>query len=212
VLKRIVIDLCVVTAFVLLVVGSIVGYVWLKDRPERAKRRAEAQEFIREEEAVYHGLESLGEIDLQPNQLTLADLEQRFHQPGLTQAGAEHSTRIGWACGKKRCALSFSFLIPTGQEVPPQASPAGILVSASSSHKVAIGGVRIGEPVEEMKEYCRTRGFGTETGFHRMTWDKDWVLMWGDWKDKVTFFSLVNQRQLNNSPWRITPRTEVTKP
>lgn len=212
-LKRIVIDLCIVMAFLLLVVGSIASYVWLKDRPERLRLRAEAGEFMREEEAVYRSLESLGDIDLQPNELTLAELQQRFHQPGLTQANPDHSTtRIGWACGKKRCALLFYFLIPADQEVPQNASPAGILVSEGSPHKVAIGGVRIGEPVQEMKEYCRTRGFGTETGFHRMTWDKDWVLMWGDRIDKVTFLSLVNRRQLNNSLWHVTPRTEVTKP
>ena len=206
VLKRIVVDLCIVLAILALVVGSVVGYSWLKDRPERAKVRKEVEEFLREQEAINQGLDSLGDIDLQPDKLTLAALEERFHQPGLRQA-RDNYTKIGWACGKERCALWFDFLIPAGQEVPPNARPAAILVIQSSPrHRVAIGGVRIGEPVDEMKKYCRTRGFGNETGFHRITWDKEWILIWGDTKGKVTMLFFVNQKQLKNSPGHIASR------
>lgn len=195
-LKRIVIDLLVVTVSAFLVVGSVFGYFWLKDRPERVKLRAQTEEFMREEEAIYDGLDALGDIDLQLNQLTLAKLEQRFHQPGLIQAGSDHTTRMGWACGKERCALWFSFLVPMGQEVPQNASPAAIWVSEGGSHNVVIGGVRIKEPVEEMKEYCKAKGFGTEVGPNRITCDKDWMLIWFEIRDRVTFLSFVNQKQL----------------
>jgi hypothetical protein len=212
VLKRIVVDLCIVLVVVALVVGLVVGYSWFKDRPERAKLRKEAEEFLREQEAINQGLESLGDIDLQPDKLTFAALEERFHQPSLRLARGNH-TKTGWACGKERCALWFYFLIPAGQEVPPNAKPDAIwVIQSSPHHEVAIGGVRIGEPVDEMKKYCRTRGFGNEAGFNRIMWDKEWILIWADMKSKVTMLLFMNEKQLKNSPSHIAPRTNATKP
>jgi hypothetical protein len=204
-----VIDLCIVTAFVLLVVVSIGGYVWLKDRPEGAKFRAEAEEFIREEEAVYRSLESLGDIDVQPDGLTRAKLEDRFHKPALIRASSYNSTRLGWACGLKQCALWFDFLDSPDHEVRQTAAPAaitvnGVVLGCTHTHRIAVGGVYLGESVEEMKNYCKGRGYGRETGYHRISWDKDWTIIWTDIAgSRVLSFSFLNQKQIGNAQTQV---------
>ncbi|HXY01115.1 MAG TPA: hypothetical protein VEI54_09360 [Candidatus Limnocylindrales bacterium] len=191
-LVRVAIDLGVVLAVVFTAGASIGGYWWIKGGPDRAKRQSEAEEFAREEKSVYLALDSFGDINLQPKNLTLAELKQRFGQPGSALIRPDSSTRLGWACGKKWCALSFVF--PERGEIPPDAKPAAIMVSRGSSHEVTIGGVRVGEPVEEAKQYCRSKGFGAETGFHRIAWDKDWSLAWAETNGKLDVLSFVNER------------------
>src|SRR5208283_5994659 len=114
---RVVIDLCVVVAAALLIVGSIVGYAWIKERPQRAESRKRAEAILADVSAQRNGLLALGEVNLDPSNLTLADLQQKLHQPALKQSGPQNTTNFGWACGVRRCAIRASFLVPFGKEI-----------------------------------------------------------------------------------------------
>jgi len=64
-------------------------------------------------------------------------------------------------------------------------------------HQISIGGVYLGEPVSEMVEYCKTRGYGKPVGpYHHITWDKDWSLVWADAGGKVSLLTFLNENLL----------------
>jgi hypothetical protein len=204
--KRVVIDLGVVLATVLLVVGSIAGYVWVKEGPQRAEAKKQFEAMLGDETAEANALAALGDVNLDPPTLTLAVLEQTLHphQQASKPYGPQNYTTLGWACGGKSCAIAASFLVPFGQEIPPSTVPGALRVrrprfGAVHNVNVAIGGVHLGESVEEMKEFCQKRGYGQETGSHRMTWNKDWSLGWGDWDGKVSILSFANDKMIQSA-------------
>jgi len=205
-MKRVAIDLGIVLAVVLLVGGSIVGYVWVKEGPQRAEARRQAEAFLAEEVAQRNSMENLGDLDVEPSDLNLEKLEQNLHQPTLRQPEArQKATKLGWACGKERCAIWVSFLVPFGQEIPATEPPAALMVSAplfKYPRHLAIGGVYLGETGEEMKESCRKRGFGLETGYHRISWNKDWKLVWGESNGKVSLLMFINERMIKDAEAR----------
>jgi hypothetical protein len=197
VLKRIGIYLGILFGFTVL----FFGYFWLGNRRERAELAKESESFIHEEQQIGRGLESLGDIDLQPDELTRAKLAERFHQPDLIRPGSHNSTKLGWACGNERCALWFHFLNSSGREIGSKSVPAAITLSSPvmrATHTVAIGGVYLGEPVEEMKDYCKKRGYGLEEGYHRIAWDKDWTIIWADSGGVVSFLTFLDEKQLKS--------------
>jgi len=74
-------------------------------------------------------MSSLGKVDLNPSDLTLAALEQRLNTPSRKLSGAFHTTKLGWICGKERCAIWASFLTPPNQDIPTDARPQHGVVS-----------------------------------------------------------------------------------
>jgi len=60
VLKRILIDVLVTLAAIALLSSSVAGYFWLKDAPERAQHRKEAEELIAGLVAQKKALDALG--------------------------------------------------------------------------------------------------------------------------------------------------------
>lgn len=202
-LKRIVIDLSVVLAFIFLVVGSVLAYAWIKERPERAKRRAEAEAFLADLTGQKNALVALGDVELDPSKLTLAILEQKLHlhQQAIRPHGPQNTTTLGWVCGNEHCAIYATFVVPFGWEIPSTMIPARVFAMApllANGHNVAVGGVHLGEPVEKMKEFCQKRGYGLEAGFQRITWDKDWTLMWSaDTNGKIRVLLFANNRMMH---------------
>ncbi len=127
----------------------VVGYFRLKDRQVKADAAKKTEALLTEGIAQNNGLEKLGDIDLSPSGLSLEKLEEKLHQPGLELPGARNTTKLGWACGAKECAIWASFLVPFGQEIPATLTPAVLLVSAplfKYPHHLAIGGIYLGEP------------------------------------------------------------------
>ena len=65
-------------------------------------------------------------------------------------------------------------------------------------HKVAIGGVHLGDRVEGIKEICKKRGYGQENGYNRVSWSKDWNLVWEEVHGKVIILTFTNERMMKN--------------
>lgn len=174
----------------------VLGYFWLKERPERTKARRELEAFLAEETAQKTALESLGDVNLDLSDMSLARLEQKLHSPPLRLPEAQNTTRLGWACGGQRCAIWMSFLVPFGQEIPPTVTPAALVVTdplfADLDH-VVVGGTHVGETVEEMKKFCRQRGYGLPLGKNRISWDKDWSLLW------ISLLSFANEKMIRDN-------------
>ncbi|HWY87461.1 MAG TPA: hypothetical protein VNX28_12085 [Gemmataceae bacterium] len=180
----------------------VLGYFWLKEWPERAKASRESGAFLAEETAQKSALESLGDVNLDLSDLSLARLEQKLHAPSLKLPGARNTIRLGWACGGQRCAIWMSFLVPFGQEIAPTVTPAALVIAdplfADFDH-VVVGGAYVGETVEEMKKFCRQRGYGLPVGKNRITWDKDWSLLYADTNGKIGLLSFANEKMIKDN-------------
>jgi len=201
-LRRVVVDLGIVMAVVLLVGGSIVGYVWVKEGPQRAESRKQAEAFLRDLTAEIAGLNALGDVNLEPPNVTLADLEQKLHQPVLRVAGAQNTTKLGWACGGKECAIFASFIVPFGQEIPPTMVPAGLLMIDPAFAKVknvGVGGIHLGETSEDVETHLRGRKIDYSRGKKQFAWDKDWNVVWVESNGKVLFLSLANEKMMGKA-------------
>jgi hypothetical protein len=184
------------------IVLIVLGYFRFKEQPEKAKAAGEMKSFLAEETAQKTALESLGDVSLDLSDLSLAKLEQKIHQPSLRQPGAQNTSRLGWACGGKRCAIWMSFLVPFGQEISPTATPAALVVTDplfADFNRVLVGGAYIGETVEEMKKICKQRGYGLPVGKNRISWDKDWSLVWTDTNGKVSMLVFTNEKMIRDS-------------
>jgi len=114
VLKRILIGVVVTLAVIALLPGSVVGYFWLRDAPERAKHRKEAEELVAGLVAQKKALDTLGDVDFDTAGLTLAQLNQKLNEPTLRKSGTHDSTVVGWACADRSCAIIASFMTPFG--------------------------------------------------------------------------------------------------
>lgn len=198
-LKRVAIDLGVVLAAALLIVGCLAGDVWIRERPRTAESRRQAEAFLADLAAQRDGLIALGEVNLDPSNLTLADLQQKLHQTGKRQAGPRNTTTVGWACGEKRCAISASFLVPFGQEIPPNMAPVTLMLMSpllGDFRNVSLGGVYLGDKVEEVRGICQKHGYGQEIGYNRVSWSKNWNLVWAEVHGKVFVMTLYNETMM----------------
>ncbi len=199
--ERVVIDLCVVVAAALLILGSIVGYAWIKERPRRAESRKQTEALLADSTAQRNGLIALGEVNLDPSNLTLADLQQKLHQPAFKQPGPQNTTNFGWACGVRRCAVRASFLVPFGKEIPPDMTPVALMVTSpllGDFHNVALGGVHLGDKVEMLREICQKRGYGRQIGYNRVSWGEEWGLMWVEVHGKIIVLVLTDENMMKN--------------
>jgi hypothetical protein len=200
-LKRVLLDLAVIAAVVVLALGCLYVYVWIKVRPLRGEARAEPAASLAKMEARHKALIELGSVSLESPNLSLAELQLKLHQPTLSRAGSKNTTTLGWACAGELCTIFASFLVPFGQEIPPSTVPAALLMVDplfKDVGELAIGGVHLGESVDEVKAYCQKNGYGQETGYHRMTWDKHWTLSWGEMNGKITVVSFGNDKLIGS--------------
>jgi hypothetical protein len=197
----------------LVFLGALYTYNWYSLRP----LRLEARELLADVAAREAALDSLGDIELNPTNLPLSKLEESLYQPGLAIAGAHNTTRMGWACAGKDCEIWAFFAQPLETKLEPGTMPIALLVRDTvlrrqHHHQLSIGGVRLGESVSQMKEYCMKRGYGREEGFHRMTWDKDWSLTWADESGKVSLLMFVNDNSIKNAQTGVTPHSKAVSP
>jgi hypothetical protein len=199
-LKRVAIGLGIVVGFVLLLGGLVAGFFWIREIPERARAKRDAQAFMAEINDETRGLAALGNVELELNGITLADLERKLDRPALRQGGAHHTTIFGWACGESRCTVSAIFAVPFEQEVASTSTPVSLIVMPppfAHADNIAIGGIRVGETVEDVERDLKARGAERLPGKNRAAWDKDWNVVWGDMDGRVSVLVFLNQTMLN---------------
>jgi hypothetical protein len=186
--KRISTYIAVLFGLVLIVFGYV--------RFERWRFRQEVLEglgpILPDEQEQENALLALGEVDLNPSDLTLAELEQRLKEAVLKKAGDFNSTRLGWACGRERCAIWATFLVPLGQDIPSNAAPVGLVIKSPALGdfpNIRIRDIRLGESDQKLVEVWKGGGAGSRKVFRRISWDKDWAVAWAGLDGKV--FELV---------------------
>jgi hypothetical protein len=184
----------------------IFGYFWRKERQVRAELTKEVNKFFAEQSARTNGLNSFGDVDLNPPELTLAKLEEKLHQPTLTRPGADNTTRLGWACGGEHCAITAAYLIPFGQEIPPGTAPAVLLIDVPPfgelNHRFAIGGIQLWENADDMERSMQNQGRGHLIGMNHATWDKDWSFVWSGTDGKISILSFMNDTEIESAKAR----------
>jgi len=185
----------------LIVVGAYAGlwgYFQWKAQKVRAEAERQLEPLFKESDA----LEKLGTVDVDPRSVTLAELEEKFQQPGQKLGGAQNTTKYGWLCGGDQCAIWAAFAVPYGQEVAPPATPVLLLMNSpflQAPHHLAIGGIYLGETGEDVKKFCETHGYGLEKGKNRINWDKDWSAAWAERGGKVSLIVFTNERALRSA-------------
>lgn len=197
-LKRVAVDLAVIFGVVLLAGGTIAAYSqW------EAKKKAAV--FFAGETAQANALFALSDVNLDPATITFAGLEQTLHshQSAAKSRGPQGFTVLGWACADDSCAIHATFMVPFGEAIPSNAPPASLVLTpplfTSGWPSMALGGVRLGESVDQVRADCKKRGFGVETGTRRIAWDKNWTLSWGETKNgEIALMSFVNMSALNS--------------
>jgi len=178
------------------------GYYWLKARQVRAEAAKSLDSFFAEEIAQKNALESLGDVDLDPLDFSLAKLQEKLHQPALRQPGAKNTTRVGWACGRQHCAIWADFLVPFSQEIPPTTPAAGFVVNdptLADHHHLMVGGIYLGERVDQMQKSCQKRGYGLSMGKNRMSWNENWNFVWSDTNGKIGLLVFMNEKMIQNA-------------
>jgi hypothetical protein len=179
----------------------VAGYHWLQERRLRAATRKELGAILSEQIAQKDALVALGDADLDPEHLELADLEQKLHEPRLRQPGAKNTTKLGWACGTEHCVIWASFLVPFGQEIPQTLPATGLVLNdptLSQSRSLGVGGIYLGEPVEQMQKFCQKRGC-VSVGKNRMSWSEEWNFIWADTNGKIELLMFVNEKMIQNA-------------
>lgn len=189
-LKRILIDIGIILGVVLL----FVGFVELRAWRAKVKARKELAPFMADIAAQRSALLALGDVDLNPADLTFAGLEQKLRQPGLKKEGTG-STAVGWACGKENCAIWGFFPVSSGREIPSNAQPR-LLMLVPPTFKLfsnlSFGGIHLGDSQEKLMELSRKRGIKSTKDSQHFRWDQDWDLGWTDQDGKIFSFSITN--------------------
>lgn len=169
----------------------IFGYVSFENWKFKQKTLKELGPILADEQEQKNELLALGDVDLNPSDLALATLEQKLKRAVLKRSGDFNSTRLGWACGKERCAIWATFLVPFGQDIPPNAAPAGLIIKSPALGdfpNIRIREIRLGESDQKLVELWKG-GVGSRKLFRRISWDKDWTAAWAGLDSKV--FELV---------------------
>ncbi len=190
------------------------GYNWFEDRRWKTELQREFGPRRADELAQRNALLALGDVDLNPSDLTLAVLQRKLHESGLKQPADFNSTRLGWACVKERCAIFATFFVPFGQEIPATVTPAGLVISSPSFgdfHNIAVGGVHLGESDEKLVELDQYHESKSSRRFHRVRWDRDWEAAWAgdDGKAFILIFSNVTlQHRFENEQNVAVPKSK----
>lgn len=186
---------------ILILAGVAYGYQWLKFRPTRIAAQKQVDRYL----AQHKSLESLGDLQLDAPTLTYSKLEERLQKPSVRLENARTSSRAGWACEKQDCLIWAWFKVPSEEEIPANAAPLALMVSDTwgsifgSSQQVSISGAYLREPEEQLRVFCKKRGFGVETGSNQITWDQDWKVVWTSVEGKTSSLYFLNEPRLREA-------------
>lgn len=211
-LRRILIDALVTLAVIALLYGSVGGYFWFKEAPERAKSRKEAEELLAGLVSQKKALDTLADIDFDTASLTLAQLNEKLNQPTLRKSGANRSTTLGWICAGNSCAIMASFMMPFGEEIPANSNPVAIVMMkpfASVTHTLSIDGVHVGGTAEDIERNCKKRGYGAALARDKVACDDGWGVRWAELDGKVTALIFSNDKVLGKSGFHNLPSSKA---
>jgi len=157
--------------------------------------RKPSRESVRRVMSRQKALAALGDIRIDPTGLTYGKLTEILHQPGQRDAGSQNLARLKWACGGDDCAIWASFHLRPSEELSAASPAVALYVSdetLSDPHVVSIGGVFLGEPVDQFLEFCRDAGYAVNGLKKTVTWDKGWNVAWEDRNERIVSIYFLN--------------------
>lgn len=190
----------------------VCGYFWFKSWKLRQETLEELGPILADEQELKNELLGLGDVDLNPSALTLAALEQRLKRPVQKRPGDFNTTRLGWVCRKESCAIWATFLVSVGQDIPPNAIPAGLVIKSPALGdfpNIRIGEIHLGGSDQKLVERLKNGGSGSRKVFRRVSWDKDWSAAWAGLDGKIFELVVSNDtllRRLEIQPQSAAPQ------
>jgi hypothetical protein len=178
---------------------------WYKDWRHRDEVARQALEVIRQEIAESSALASLGDINIDPTDVTLEKLNEVLQRPGHEISDRPKNSKsiaIGWACGGDFCTVRAFFLAPRSGQVTLSAVPVELWISNTSFGRPfvgSIGGIHLGDPTEKLLAICKQNGYTSHNRINRISWNKDWDVRWIAKDDKITSLFFFNMTLLNRA-------------
>ncbi len=172
------------------------GYPWFENQQWKAELQRDFGPGRADELTQRNALLALGDVDLNPSNLTFAVLQQKLHEPGWKHSGDFNSTRLGWACVNERCAILATFFVPFAQEIPAAMAPAGLTINSPSFgdfHNIEVGGVYLGESDKKLADLDQSHESKSSRRFRRVRWDQDWDAAWAGVNHKVFILVFSNE-------------------
>jgi hypothetical protein len=197
--RRVAIGLAIVIGTLFAVGILIVAYAWIKEAPDRAKRKQETTEFMAGLTAQINGWNALQDLEFVPESLTFADLEQKLNKPMLRKA-IRNGTTLGWICGGEHCAILASFVTDLVLDIPPNAVPEALTIIAppfAEDRSIGIASIRIGETPDQVARGLRDRNIVLARK-NRIAVGKDWSLQWSEMDGKINTLFLLNEKIMAN--------------
>jgi hypothetical protein len=191
--------LWVYVAILLSLALAVCAYFSIESWRLRQETRRELEPTLIDWQEEKNQLLALGEIDLSPSRLTLSKLEQELKMPVLRRRGDFNTTRLAWVCGEEHCAIWATFLLPFGQDIPPDSVPAALIVDSpplGEFPNIKIGEIYLGGPAQRLVQLSKDGVPGSGKQYHRITWDKDWSAAWAGTGGKASMLVFSNQTLL----------------
>jgi len=199
-------------AVVLGITVAITAYFRFESWRIRQATLRELEPFLSDEHQQISKISALGKVDLNPSDLTLAALEQRLNKPSRELPGDFNTSRLGWICGKERCAIWATFLTPASHDIAADARPAGLVISSPGLGEypnVTIGELHLGQSALKVEQFSRGDASTSRKPLHRISWDADWTAAWAGVDGKVLILVFANetlQHTLTNSDRPAAPK------
>jgi len=181
-----------------LVLGVVVlnfALAWLR-KPSDAQLRRNAEAFLGGMTIQGRELKALGNVNIEPTNLNLAELKRQLREPTLIKDEKLNTTKMGWACAGQICAILAVFQIPAGQKVPENATPGQLMMTSpifSGLPRIGIDGVYLGEAMDEVEGRFRDKPIDRAYERNQITLDNDWDLIWAG-EGKISLLALTKNK------------------
>jgi len=177
-------------------------YAWYRNYSRQARAGDQALSEIRQFISESSSLATLGDINIDPADVTLQKLDKALQRPSHEILRNSKSVAMGWACGGNLCAVRAFFVAPSSGQVSPTAVPVTLWISQDNLRKSfvgSIGGIHLGDTTQKLFAICAKNGYKLHNGADRISWNKDWDVRWTAKDDKVTSLFFFNMTLMNSA-------------
>jgi hypothetical protein len=186
--------------------GAFFLYPWYRNYRRQVQEGEQALNELHQFIAESSSLATLGDINIDPTDVTLKKLNQVLQRPPHAISGRPKNSKsigMGWACGGDLCTVEAFFLASSGGQVPPSAVPITLWISNNSGFGKpfpgSIGGIHLGDTSEKLLAICAKNGYKQQNGADRISWNKDWDVRYIAKDDKITSLFFFNMTLMNSA-------------
>jgi len=116
-------------------------YAWYRNYSRQARAGDQALSEIRQFISESSSLATLGDINIDPADVTLQKLDKPLQRPSHEILRNSKSAAMGWACGGNLCAVRAFFVAPSSGQVSPTAVPVTLWISQDNLGKTFVGSI-----------------------------------------------------------------------